>query len=201
MSLPPSLSESSPLRQSCEDVSGEPPGLRGISEPRVASLSQAKVGGPVWGSASPKPELRGCLIGDSGLTTSVQGIPGVRVAMMSQARMAGPLWGRAFRSSELRGMAQAKVASSSPPPPASSSLPHPSLSESSTLRHVRACAFIFSEFVQTVHATVHGTVWHVRACAAMLLRPLQSCTGMCMRLCGRCVHVRPRSGPQNENEH
>ena len=50
--------------QGCEDVSGES-GLntstQGVSEPRIARMSQAKVAGPPWGRASRNPEFRGCL--------------------------------------------------------------------------------------------------------------------------------------------
>ena len=46
--------------QSCEDVSGES-GLntspQGVSQPRVARMSHAKVAGPPWGRASPTPQL------------------------------------------------------------------------------------------------------------------------------------------------
>ena len=52
------------------------------------------------------------------------------------------------------------------------------------------CVYAFKVF-QTVHLTVHRSVWHVRACAALLLRLLLRCMGMCMRLCGMCLHVRP----------
>ena len=50
--------------QRCEDVSGES-GLnamgQGISEVSVVKMSQAKVAKPLWGRASPRSALRGCL--------------------------------------------------------------------------------------------------------------------------------------------
>ena len=111
--LLPDHREAGHLRgQSCEDVSGES-GLttsaQGISEPRFARMSQAKVAGPPWGRAFLRSELRGWLMrkwpdhqgaghfgtlscedvsGESGLTTSAQGVSEVRVARMSQARVA-----------------------------------------------------------------------------------------------------------------
>ena len=114
-----------------EDVSGES-GLttsaQGISEPRVARMSRAKVARPP-GRASPRSELRGCrrrkwpehhgaghprgqscedVSGEGGLTTSVQGISEPRVARISQAKAAGPPWGRASRRSEWRGCLRRK---------------------------------------------------------------------------------------------
>ena len=98
--------------QGCEDVSGES-GLntstQGVSEPRVARMSQAKVAGPPWGRASRNPEFRGCLTrklqdhlssghlrgqscedvsGESGLNISAQGVSEPRVARTSQAKVA-----------------------------------------------------------------------------------------------------------------
>ena len=52
------------LGLNCEDVSGES-GLttpaQGISELRVARMSQAKAAGPPWSRATPRSKLRGCL--------------------------------------------------------------------------------------------------------------------------------------------
>ena len=109
--------------------------------------------GPLWGRASPKSELRGGVIGDSGLTTLVQGISEVSVREWLDHHGAGHFGGQSCEEWLKRKW----------PPPLPLSLrpvpfPPPSLSESSTLRHVLACAFVLSEFVQTVHAAVHGTV-------------------------------------------
>ena len=45
-----------------EDVSGASglnTSLQGVSEPKVARMSQVKVAGPSWGMALPRSELRG----------------------------------------------------------------------------------------------------------------------------------------------
>ena len=106
----------------------------GISEPRVARMSQATVTGPPWGRALPRSELRECLrrkwsdhlssghlgtqnsehvSGKTGLTDMGHGISEVRIARMSQAKVTVPPQlsssrNRAFPRSEVRGCLRRK---------------------------------------------------------------------------------------------
>ena len=119
--------------QRCEDVSGGGglnTSLQGVSELKVARMSQAKVAGPPWGTALPRSELRGYLkrklpehltpgrVGtqscedvssESGRRTTMgQGISEVRDARTSQANVARTPHLRASRNLELQGCLRRK---------------------------------------------------------------------------------------------